>query len=262
MEGCDCCEVDGKLVEDGFSWISNNTEYGLLNKERRHDITLMNFVECCRGDIVIKTSPPEPTAATTTTTTSSSEGKTTFTFTTSFQNSKDSVSVSNSLSTFIPATTADQSSVWNMPKPQPFPGVFTPGFGILITGGKGSNTAELLDSSGNGTNCSLPDIPSKERWRHTQTGRVLCGGSGGSNDGGPATTRNYETTCLKLFNSGWSKNPLKYLLDRRSGHTSWKSEKGLLLMGGLVRVTRDNTEMLTRNKSETTAEFPLKYSSL
>ena len=30
LDGCDCCEVDGKLIEDGFSWISGNKEYGQL----------------------------------------------------------------------------------------------------------------------------------------------------------------------------------------------------------------------------------------
>ena len=28
LDGCDCCEIDGKLVEDGYSWISDNKEYG------------------------------------------------------------------------------------------------------------------------------------------------------------------------------------------------------------------------------------------
>ena len=218
---------------------------------------------------MIKASPPEPTLAPATTVagTSSSEAETTFTtttYTTSFEKSHENSVSSPSASAFEPVTVAAQSSLWNMPKPQRFPWAFTPDHGILITGGNGSNTAELLDNSGKRTTCSLPDIPSKERYRHTQTGRVLCGGTGGSNDGGPATERNYETTCLKLFDSGWSKNPLKYLEHPRIGHTSWRSEQGLILMGGGLgqfSSSLNSTEMLTRNQSETTPMFNLKYPS-
>ena len=41
LPGCDCCELDGKLVEDGATWIRNGKTY-----------------ECCRGDIVIKVESP------------------------------------------------------------------------------------------------------------------------------------------------------------------------------------------------------------
>ena len=28
LSGCDCCVVDGKLVEDKYTWIKENTTYG------------------------------------------------------------------------------------------------------------------------------------------------------------------------------------------------------------------------------------------
>ena len=37
LPGCDCCEVDGQLVEDGATWIRDSKTF-----------------ECCRGEIVIK----------------------------------------------------------------------------------------------------------------------------------------------------------------------------------------------------------------
>ena len=37
LPGCDCCEVNGKLVEDGKIWIRDSKTF-----------------ECCRGEIVIK----------------------------------------------------------------------------------------------------------------------------------------------------------------------------------------------------------------
>ena len=44
LPGCDCCELNGELVEDGATWISDGKSY-----------------ECCRGEIVMKVeSPVEP----------------------------------------------------------------------------------------------------------------------------------------------------------------------------------------------------------
>ena len=43
LPGCDCCEVDdGKLVEDGTTWVLDGKTF-----------------ECCRGEIVIKVEKPE-----------------------------------------------------------------------------------------------------------------------------------------------------------------------------------------------------------
>ncbi len=28
LPGCDCCEVDGQLVEDKFTWMKENITYG------------------------------------------------------------------------------------------------------------------------------------------------------------------------------------------------------------------------------------------
>ena len=41
LPGCDCCEVDGKLVEDGTTWIRDG-----------------KIFECCRGEIVMKVETP------------------------------------------------------------------------------------------------------------------------------------------------------------------------------------------------------------
>ena len=87
-QGCDCCVVDGKLVEDKQTWIHDDQIYGKLQRTKAHGIhnqeffhIFMRFVlplECCRGDIVIQvgsfpntTTNTEPTSSLSTSFTSS-----------------------------------------------------------------------------------------------------------------------------------------------------------------------------------------------
>ena len=80
LPGCDCCVVDGKLVEDKYTWIKENTTYGKYLRNYYAVLLSLFDVECCRGDIVIKvgniqveltkhltTSFPSPSSPTTTT---------------------------------------------------------------------------------------------------------------------------------------------------------------------------------------------------
>lgn len=61
-EGCDCCELNGELVKDGYTWTKDNQIY-----------------ECCRGEIVVKLQTPPITTTITTTTKESTTSRPTTT---------------------------------------------------------------------------------------------------------------------------------------------------------------------------------------
>ena len=87
LPGCDCCVVDGNLVEDKYTWIKENTTYGKYLRKYYAVLWSLFNVECCRGDIVIKvgniqvettkhsTTPSPSTPTTTTRDPTSSSGK-------------------------------------------------------------------------------------------------------------------------------------------------------------------------------------------
>ena len=121
---------------------------------------------------------------------------------------------------------------------------------LLVTGGYstgsdgtyiGSRTSvELLSSDGTRL-CSLPNLPA-ERYQHSQTGLVACGGG---------KFRSSERTSCVTFDSGrWKKtHTLRY---KRFAHSAWASPRGVLLMGGgYSDGDGTTTELLTDNGGST-----------
>ena len=92
---------------------------------------------------------------------------------------------------------------------------------IIITGGKtgtGEPTVELLDEHGT-LICNLPNLPD-ERFGHTQTGLIACGGDHQSHG---------ISTCLTFQDGSWTYSNLN---EPRYIHSSWNSPQGVMLLGG------------------------------
>ena len=142
---------------------------------------------------------------------------------------------------------------------------------MLISGGKESSSVgvgsagksvELLSSNGSRL-CSLPDLPG-ERWGHSQTGIVTCGGGVGSE----------ETSCVTFDAGSWKKT---HTLGQGEwpDHTAWASPQGVMLMRSRPRIcfrvlgnacrrgsfVSTKTELLTDNgNGDSTPSLYLDYS--
>ena len=114
-----------------------------------------------------------------------------------------------------------------------------------MTGGRSDDedprtSAEVWLPSGQ--SCLLPRLPSPGRDRHTQSYLTACGGE--------------ETgySCL-TFDGEWEQS--HSLSEERSGHVSWQSPAGTLLMGGWG--SSYSTELLSTTTDTTTSSFSLPY---
>ena len=120
---------------------------------------------------------------------------------------------------------------------------------IIITGGDSSASAsirsvEILRENGSYW-CSLPNLPDV-RDQHTQSGLVTCGGYHSST----------MTSCLTFSSGQWRTS--HQLQHRRYFHSSWMSQHGVVLMGGLDSET--TTEMLTED-GQSSPSFTLKHTT-
>ena len=90
---------------------------------------------------------------------------------------------------------------------------------MMISGGVRSGTkVEVISPVGN-VSCLVPDLP-QPRYGHSMNNNTVCGG--------------YSTglmkSCYQLTSVGWNKShTLQY---RRSDHSSWEVEDGIILLGG------------------------------
>ena len=105
------------------------------------------------------------------------------------------------------------------------------------------HTAEVWLSSGR--SCLLPRLLSPGRAAHTQSSFTACGGRDGDTG----------TSCL-TFDGEWEQS--HSLSEGRSGHVSWQSPAGILLMGGGYS-SRTSTELLSTTTDTTTSNFSLPY---
>ena len=115
---------------------------------------------------------------------------------------------------------------------------------IIITGGVPSyRSVEVLRANGSYW-CSLPDLPD-DRYYHTQSGLVTCGGGSNSDT---------KTSCLTFSSGQWRTS--HQLQHNRWYHSSWMSQHGVVLMGGTGSLT--TTEILTED-GQSSPSFTLKY---
>ena len=116
---------------------------------------------------------------------------------------------------------------------------------IIITGGKtgtGEPTVELLDEHGT-LICNLPNLP-EERFGHTQTGLIACGGDHQSHG---------ISTCLTFQDGSWTYSNLN---EQRYIHSSWNSPQGVMLLGG--KSSKRTSEILTED-GQWNSSFDLQY---
>ena len=119
---------------------------------------------------------------------------------------------------------------------------------IIISGGYLSSSVgrpvEILHANGSYW-CSLPNLPD-DRYSHTQSGLVTCGGY-------RSDTR---TSCLTFSSGQWRTS--HQLQHSRYHHSSWMSQHGVVLMGGSTWDSQTTTEMLTED-GQSSPSFTLKY---
>ena len=114
----------------------------------------------------------------------------------------------------------------------------------------GDNGEDYLSSvevyhPGTNTSCTLPSLP-EEIAGHSQDGFTQCGGYGSRQS---CHTLNTDT-------AQWTKT--HNLSEKRSGHTSWRTLDGkILLIGGYWSNT--TTELVSDGSGVSTPGFTLKY---
>ena len=107
---------------------------------------------------------------------------------------------------------------------------------VIVTAGYGDTesvktSVELLSSNGTRL-CSLPDLPA-ERFYHSQSGLLTCGG-------GPTDAK---TSCVTFAGGSWKKSHT--LGKPRHDHTAWALPNGAVLLIGGPRDSVTSTELLT-----------------
>ena len=118
---------------------------------------------------------------------------------------------------------------------------------MLVTGGSGATpsvrmSVELLSSNGTRL-CSLPDLPG-QRFYHSQSGLLTCGGGYSNSE---------SKSCVTFDGGRWKKSHT--LGQSRYGHAAWASPQGVLLMGG-GSSSHTSTELLN-NHGGATLSFTL-----
>ena len=125
---------------------------------------------------------------------------------------------------------------------------------IMVTGGYGLPSVEVLSGDGTPLPCTIPLLPSA-RFGHTQDGLLSCGGS---------DERWYVGNCEKFsaLAGGWvvSHN----LLQPRRQHSSWQSPAGLVLIGGWDDRwdSSRTTDLLSSSDSSSSNNFTLLYDTM
>ena len=118
--------------------------------------------------------------------------------------------------------------------------------GIIISGGGDAYTSvELFNPHDNNQGCLLPSLPDK-RAVHTMNRLEVCGG---------LYSNTTMTTC-SIFTSGqWVTSHA--LTEKRSYHTSWSTDAGIILMGG--EYSGMTTEIISQGEYEGVPGFEIQY---
>ena len=119
---------------------------------------------------------------------------------------------------------------------------------VMVMGGGGTNPGPVELLSINGTRlCALPSLP-ENKFFHTLSGLITCGG------GQPPNTD--QKSCFTFSGGNWKKTHT--LRQLRYGATSWASPSGVLIMGGIYG--QETTTELLNEAGGSTASFNLKNS--
>ena len=124
----------------------------------------------------------------------------------------------------------------------------------MITGGTDGDggylrSVELYNPSQDTTStCYLPPILGL-RYGHTLNGEYICGGGVEDNE---------LRSCVKFLGGVWSKTS-HTLLQRRGGHSSWRTDDGILLLGSYY--SSDTSEIMKFDGS-VEQTFNLKYDTV
>ena len=126
--------------------------------------------------------------------------------------------------------------------------------GVLITGGEPRDSVGVKVEVFNiktKKSCPIANLPGGVRLKHSQCGRLLCGGWESST----------QRSCLMLNPLTRAFTPTSVSLrEKREGHLCWdvEGENGpTLLMGGIH--SRRSTELLSPDGSSSSANFTLTY---
>ena len=129
--------------------------------------------------------------------------------------------------------------------------IFTIDHSAMMISGK--HDVEVISPSGS-LSCKLPPLPREEydcehncdisHYGHTHNGNLICGGTD-------------DRFCFNLTSSGWKMS--HRLLQRRSGHTSWSVDEGVMLMGG---ADSPRTTEIAKWDGSNVETFRLKYETL
>merc|ERR1719348_2788193 len=127
--------------------------------------------------------------------------------------------------------------------------------GLLIVGGGQGYGIEPQLTSGqvfipsSGVSCSTPELPD-DRISHTMDGDLLCGGLWVNNP-------DVQKSCLRFSAEEGTWTYTHTLAEKRVGHSSWVTSRGLVLMGGWMSDT--TTEIVQIGGGEGVPSFNLKY---
>ena len=123
--------------------------------------------------------------------------------------------------------------------------------GLVLTGSGGGlagsplklKSSEILHLNGQ-HRCSLSDFPT-ETWGHSQNGLTVCGNSDVT----------YRSNCYEFRSGVWTLT--QTLLKPRVYHSSWQSDKGLIMMGGVGIKAQSTSEILSEENISKEMGFSL-----
>jgi hypothetical protein len=115
-----------------------------------------------------------------------------------------------------------------------------------MSGGYGADTNVEVYVPSTGQSCSLPSLPA-EREGHTMDSLYICGGGYSSS----------RTNCLHFSSGQWYTSHT--LVEKRSGHSSWQTDQGLVLMGGRYRGWKYGSEIVPTAGEQGGPSFAMHY---
>jgi len=111
-----------------------------------------------------------------------------------------------------------------------------------MSGGNGASYSVEVFVPSTGLSCSFPTLLD-QRTGHTMDGLLICGGSYTSN----------RHTCLSFISGQWVISHT--LVEERYLHTSWQTEQGLVLMGGII--SPDTSEIVATSGGQGGPSFDM-----